>query len=211
MNARIARIAHGASLLLALGIAACSGGSSPMGKSKPWDAYAGEKLLVHGQDPATAGQKVWRALKEEDSLRGFLARQGEPDSLEVLGGTMSHFSQKTIVLYYTRRGMGRPHSIRLEPTKDGYTPRGSEPLAVPPTSDRGTGTGRRGRPSDMDSEAPGGAPRGGADEDTEALPPVRAPRRKAATAEQRVTCPVDPTRADCQALCVSEPTLDWCH
>ncbi|HEY2386052.1 MAG TPA: hypothetical protein VGK30_03755 [Candidatus Binatia bacterium] len=199
-------------LVLALGIAACQGGGSPMGKSKPWDAYAGEKLRVHGQDPATAGQKVWRALREEDSLRAFLARQGEPDSLEVLGGTMSRFSDKTIVLYYTRRSMGPPHSIRLEPSKDGYTPRGSEPLAAPPTSDRGTGGGgRRGRASDMDSESPVGAPHGAVDEDTEAPPPARAPRRKAATAEQRVTCPVDPTRADCQALCASDATLEWCH
>jgi len=210
MTARCTYLMRGALLALTLGMAACQG-SSPMGKSKVWDAYAGEKLRVHGQDPATDGQKVWRALREEDSLRAFLARQGEPDSLEILGGTMSTFSQKTIILYYTRRGMGPPHSIRLEPAKDGYVPRSSEPLTVPPTSDRGTSGGRRGRAPDVDDSAPMGASHG-ADADTEA-PPARpgTVRRKAATAEQRVTCPVDPTRPDCQALCASDATLEWCH
>jgi len=213
MTARCTYLMRGALLALTLGIAACSSGS-PMGTSKVWDAYAGEKLKVHGQDPATAGQKVWRALREEDSLRAFLARQGEPDAIEILGGTMSRFSQKTIILYYTRRGMGPPHSIRLEPAKDGYTPRSSEPLTMPPTSERGTGGGRRGHGPDVDNGAPMGAPRG-ANEDTEAPPaPPAHPgtvRRQAATAEQRVTCPVDPTRPDCQALCASDATLEWCH
>ncbi len=200
---------RGALLVLLLGLAACHGGS-PMGKSKPWDAYAGERLKVHGQDPATAGQKVWRALKEEPGLRGFLARQGEPDSIEVLGGTMARFSQKTLVLYYTRRAAGPPHSIRLEPSKDGYTPRGSEPLAVPPTSERGAG--RRGRSPGADVGTPMEAPRDTAAGETEA-PPARPAtvRRKAATAEQRVTCPVDPARADCQALCAGDATLEWCR
>ena len=207
----IGRILRRSLLAFALGAAACHGGS-PTGTSKPWDAYAGEKLLVHGQDPATAGQKVWRALRDEPSLRGFLARQGEPDSLEVLGGTLSRFSDKTIVLYYTRRSMGPPHSIRLEPSKDGYTPRGSEPLSVAPPSEKEPGPAGRHRKSSSGSamDAPPAAAADG--EDSEAPPAPRAPvRRKAATAEQRVTCPVDPTRPDCQALCASDATQEWCH
>jgi hypothetical protein len=198
-------------LAIALCAVACHG--SPMGKAKPWDAYAGEKLKVHGQDPATAGQVVWRALKDEGSLRAFLARQGEPDSLEIQGGRFSGFSQKTIILYYTRRGMGPPHSIRLEPAKDGYVPRASEPLSAPPTADKGPSpTGRR----KFDDGSTMDAPRGPADAgDTEAPPASDARpapvRRKAATAEQRVTCPVDPTRPDCQALCASDATQEWCR
>lgn len=192
-------------LAIALCAAACQG--SPMGKAKAWDAYAGEKLKVHGQDPATAGQVVWRALKDEDSLRAFLARQGEPDSLEIQGGRLSRFSQKTIILYYTRRGMGPPHSIRLEPARDGYVPRAPEPLSAPPTPST---TGR------YKSDSPMDAPRGPADAgDTEAPPASEARpgpvKRKAATAEQRVTCPVDPTRPDCQALCASDATQEWCR
>ena len=199
-------------LALALCAAACHG--SPMGKAKAWDAYAGEKLKVHGQDPATAGQVVWRALRDENSLRAFLARQGEPDSLEIQGGRFSKFSQKTIILYYTRRGMGSPHSIRLEPSKDGYIPRASEPLSAQPTSDKASGTSGRSYKSESGSTMD--APRGAGDAgDTEAPPAGDARpapvRRKAATAEQRVTCPVDPTRPDCQALCAGDATQEWCH
>src|SRR5262245_759231 len=117
MSHRILRLAL---VLLTLSVAACH--SAPMRPAKPWDPYAGEKLKVHGQGPATVGQVVWRALRNEDSLRAFLARQGEPDALEIQGGALSRFSQKTIILYYTRRGVGAPHSIRLEPAREGYVP-----------------------------------------------------------------------------------------
>jgi hypothetical protein len=198
--------------LLALALcAACHG--SPTGRAKPWDAYAGEKLKVHGQDPATAGPVVWRALKSEDSLRAFLARQGEPDSLEIQGGRLSKFSQKTIILYYTRRSMGAPHSIRLEPSREGYVPRASEPLSASPTADQAPGTTGRHKKSDSGSmDAPPGAYDAGGTEAPPAGDARPAPvRRKAATAEQRVTCPVDPTRPDCQALCAGDATQEWCH
>ncbi len=107
-------------------VAACS---NPITSRKPWDDYAGETLKVHDADRATAGQLVWRAVKEQESVRDFLRAQGEPDTLEIRGG---RFSQKTIILYYTRRCAGAPHSIRLDPVKDGFVPRAPEPIVTVP-------------------------------------------------------------------------------
>jgi hypothetical protein len=224
---------------LVLAFAACS---NPVTSRKPWDDYAGETLKVHGADRATAGQVVWRAVKEQVSVHGreFLAAQGEPDTLEILGG---RFSQKTIILYYTRRSAGPPRSIRLDPGKKGFIPRapelittGDKARSAPDASGRprgGRGAERAPQPERAPQSErapqpertpqPGRAPQleqSPQPEPTSTVGPrreFRAPQTQpttghgGSTAEQRVNCPIDPTRWDCRALCSPGADYEWCR
>ena len=109
---------------------------------KPWDVHADSgPLQVFKADPASPGPQVFQALLREPSLDVLLSREGEPDTLEVIG---SRRKPKQIVLSYTRRGAGRPHRIVLDAAEDGFVARAPEPLATPkPASKRG----RRPQPS----------------------------------------------------------------
>lgn len=213
---------RGAALLaFAFALGACA---NPITSHRPWDDYAGETLRVHGEDPATAGQLVWRSLQDQASVHDFLARQGEPDTLEIRGGK---FSRKTIVLYYRRRGVsGGPRSIRLDPVKDGFTPRAPEPLAPPPaksTTGRRTGGARKARRQPAAPPETGVNPSDGAaaPSHTPAPPPdaaaageahaPTAPAHAGPNTEQRMTCPIDPLRGDCQDLCAGGKTYEWCR
>ncbi|MBI3767850.1 MAG: hypothetical protein HY271_05050 [Deltaproteobacteria bacterium] len=220
-----------------LGFAACS---NPVTSHKAWDDYAGETLKVHGADRATAGQVVWRAVKEHGGIRDFLAAQGEPDALEIRGGK---FSQKTIILYYTRRSAGAPHRIRLDPGKHGFTPRAPELITTGGTAKPVTGASPRpqvrhgGEPPLQPEWTPKPAPARTqilAPPPVQAPPPVLAPAplptsdtsggheprspqtqpttgRSGATTDQRVNCPIDPTRWDCRALCSPGADYEWCR
>ncbi len=203
-------------LVVTFGLAACA---NPITSRKAWDGYAGETLKVYHEDPATAGQVVWRALNDQGGIRDFLARQGEPDSLEIRGGRFSH---KTIILYYTRRSVGPPHSIRLDPAKDGFTPRAPEPLATVQKAPGASGAKKGSQRARAKSPRPEASPDTDAVPDANATPtegagkgvktpaPRPGPDRDAPTAEQRLTCPVDPMRADCQVFCVSG-AYEWCR
>jgi hypothetical protein len=107
----------------------------PVVKPGPWDRHADSgPLRVFGADPQSPGQQVFQALLLEPSLRGPLQREGQPDTLEVVG---SRWKPKRIVLDYTRRGAGRPRRIVLDSTDEGWVARAPEPLAVPaPASPR---------------------------------------------------------------------------
>jgi hypothetical protein len=136
---------------------------------------------------------VFRALLREPSLGRLLRREGQPDTLEVVG---SRYKPKQILLNYTRRGAGRPHRIVLDSAKDGFVARAPEPLATPaPASRRGRGPARSRKkvqePAAVRENEPG----------ADATP----------TARQQLECPIDATRSDCQALCKGGAAYEWCR
>jgi hypothetical protein len=159
----------------------------------PWDNYGNAgPLRVHGAPRATAGQVVFRALKRQPRLAAFLADQGEPDTLEVVG---ARWAPKRIILTYRRRGAGGPRRIVLEPTSEGYIARAPEPLTVPR------------------SRAAAAAKPPAAARSTKARP-SRCPECPAPvepTVSQKLECPIDPVRDDCRALCVAGGVHEWCR
>ncbi len=161
---------------------------------KPWDRHPDSgPLQVFGADSASPGQQLFQALLREPSLEGLLKREGQPDTLEVVG---SRRKPKQLLLTYTRRGAGRPRRIVLDSAADGFVARAPEPLATP------TPASRRGRvpaPSRKKVQEPAAAREnepGGA-----ATP----------TAQQQLECPIDATRSDCQALCRGGAAYEWCR
>jgi hypothetical protein len=190
-------------LSLVLVIGASCAYVDPMVSPKEWDRHANAGAMkVYGEDPTTAGQRVYRALLEQKDLAEFLAKQGEPDQLEIQG---MRYGAKSIVLTYTREN---PRTIRLEQMRDGtYVPHAPEKL-VPKTQPTPVPKlGKPGRkPTRSAAPAESGAP-------GESAPAATAPdaEPKHPTAEQRVGCPIDPTRPDCQALCTPGAKLEWCR
>ncbi len=201
--------------MLALTLAGCSA-ARPVVSPRPWDKYGDTgPLRVYGADPATAGQLIYASLREEKNLRAFLDRKGEPDTLEVKGG---RFSAKTIILSYTRPSAGRPHSITLDPSGDGFIPRAPEPLATP----HAAGRARRRHPRvRANPPAPAVEPGTTAEQPAPAAAePEAAPKEGAAqegaakakpSAEQALGCPIDPSRPDCQAFCTPGADHEWCN
>jgi hypothetical protein len=153
---------------------------------KPWDRFAnGPELEVYSTDPGSDGKAVFAALKEEPELAAFLAREGEPDTLQVIGG--GRFSASQVVLIYVRRATGNPHRVVLYPTDRGLIPRAPEPIAVLTPTPVPTRRPRAARPRPAATAAP--------------MP----------SAVQRLECPIDPSRPDCRALCVPGATWEWCR
>lgn len=172
-------------LVLALVVGGCAT-MRPMVKPGPWDRHADSgPLPVFGADPASPGQEVFQALRREPSVAALLEREGQPDTLEVVG---SRWKPKQIVLTYTRKGAGRPRRVVLDSGNDGFVARASEPIATPtPASKRGRGPAK----SRKKAEPPAGA---------------RAP-----SPQQQLECPIDATRADCRALCRGGARHEWCR
>lgn len=179
---------EGARLSTLLVLVALVGGCAsvrPVVKPGPWDRHADSgPLQVFGADPASPGQQVYKALQGEPSVAALLKREGQPDTLQVFG---SRWKPKQIVLTYTRKGAGRPRRIVLDPGKDGFVARAPEPLAVPsPAAKRARGPAKSKKQ-------------------------VQAPPEQAPSAEQQLECPIDASRADCQALCKGGARYEWCR
>ncbi len=160
----------------------------------PWDRHADSgPLQVFGADPTSPGQQVFQALLREPSVDALLEREGQPDTLEVVG---SRWKPKQILLTYTRRGAGRPRRIVLDSANGGFVARAPEPLATPtPAARRGRGPAQSRKkvqePAAVRENEPSGAP--------------------TPTARQLLECPIDGTRADCQVLCSSGARYEWCR
>lgn len=179
-------------LSLALLIAGCAN-VRPVVKPGPWDRHADSgPLKVYGAASTSPGQQVFQALQREQSLAALLKREGQPDTLQVVG---SRYKPKQIFLDYTRRSAGRPRRIVLDSTNDGFVARAPEPLATPTPAKRGRGA----KPSRKKSQAPAAVR-----EEKPTEPP-------APTAQQRLECPIDAARADCQALCRGGASYEWCR
>lgn len=181
-------------LTLAVLVGGCAN-VRPVVQPGPWDRQADSgPLKVYGADPKSAGPQLFQALQREPSLTAVLKREGQPDTLQVVG---SRYKPKRILLDYTRKGVGRPHRIVLESTSDGFVARAPEPLAMPKAA------GKRGRGAKSSRKT------------TQEPAAVREekPTEAAATptAQQTLECPIDAARADCQALCKGGATYEWCR
>ena len=178
-----ARRTAATSMMLALaGLAAACATVRPVVKPGPWDRHADSgPLQVFGADATSPGQQVFQALVREPSLHALLEREGQPDTLEVVG---TRYKPKRIVLTYTRRGAGRPRRLVLDPTKNGFVARAPEPLATPTPVQRVRGPARA-------HKAPSAAP--------------------TPTARQQLECPIDAARSDCRALCRPGASYEWCR
>jgi hypothetical protein len=110
----------------------------PVVQPGPWDRHGDSgPLKVHGAEPTSPGQQVFQALLRQPALEPLLKREGQPDTLEVVG---SRWKPKQITLTYTRKGAGRPRRIVLDSTNEGFVARAPEPLATPtPAAKRGRG------------------------------------------------------------------------
>lgn len=165
----------------------------PVVQPKPWDRQADSgPLKVFGADPTSPGQQVFQALQREPSLEALLKREGQPDTLEVVG---SRWKPKQILLNYTRRGAGRPRRIVLDSANDGFVARAPEPLATPkPSAQRGRAPKQSGKKV----------------EEPAAVRESEPSRVPTPTAQQQLECPIDATRPDCQALCRGDARYEWC-
>lgn len=179
----------GGPLGLALAAAGCVYGRAIF-QPGPWDSESGSgPLRVYGVDASEPGPTIFRALEDEPLLKSFLAREGEPDTLEVLGG---RFAPKQILLEYKRPSVGRPRSVLLDPTSEGYVARATEPLATVAPTPRPTPRPRKSAP-----------PR------PTATPEAAAPKQPSAV--QLLECPIDPDLSECRAFCVPGATYEWCR
>lgn len=176
-------------LSLAVLIAGCAN-VRPVVKPGPWDRHADSgPLKVFGAAAASPGQEVFQALQREPSLAALLKREGQPDTLEVVGG---RYQPKQIRLDYTRKAAGRPRRIVLDSTNDGFVARAPEPLATPAPAAKRRGS----KPSRKKTQDPAA---------------VREEKPAAPTAQQRLECPIDAGRADCRALCRGGAAYEWCR
>ncbi len=166
----------------------------PVVQPKPWDRHADSgPLKVFGAESTSPGQQVFQALLREPSLEALLGREGQPDTLEVIG---SRWKPKQIRLTYTRRGAGRPRRIVLDSANDGFVARAPEPLATP------TPASKRGRvPAQSRKKVP----------EPTAVPESEPSAEPTPTARQQLECPIDATRSDCQALCRPGAPYEWCR
>ena len=172
----------------------------PWVSPKEWDKHANAGVLkVYGEDPVTAGPRVYRTLLEQPDLAEFLGKQGEPDELEISG---NRYGAKSIVLTYTREN---PRTIRLEQMRDGTFVAHAPEKLVPKVQPTPSKTGKKPKPGAKTPHA--GPTQPGETEGAAA----GAPAAKSPTAEQKVGCPIDPTRPDCQALCGPGVKLEWCR
>lgn len=161
----------------------------PMFSPGEWDRHAGgPPLAVRGVEPSAPGPTILRALERERAIATLIESEGEPDTLEVVG---ARYSPKRIVLTYAGQ---RPRRIVLEPTNQGYVARAPEPLPTVAQPLPTPTPARQRRPS---------KPR------PKASPAPAAPHTP--SAKQRLECPIDPARPECQALCTPGAAYEWCR
>jgi hypothetical protein len=175
---------------LAALVAACAS-TAPVFRPRVWDRHGDAgPLAVYGASRSEAGPQIFRALREEPALSDLLAREGEPDTVEVVGG---RYSSKRIVLTYTRRSAGPPRRITIDSTRQGLVARAPEPLPTERQRPAAAKTpARRRQPArPKATRTPQGAP----------TPSER----------QRLECAIEPARPDCQALCRNGAPHDWCR
>lgn len=179
-------------LALVVLVGACAS-MRPVVNPGPWDRHGDSGALkVFGADAASPGQQLFQALLGEPSVAPLLKREGQPDTLEVVG---SRYKPKQILLTYTRKGAGKPRRIVLDSTNDGFVARPTEPLATPTPAKRGRGPAK----SKKKAQEPTAVRERASDAPT------------APTARQQLECPIDATRPDCKALCRPGATHEWCR
>jgi hypothetical protein len=181
-----------AALVLALVPLACTR-VQPVVSPQAWDEHGDSgPLRVHGARDGAPGPRIYRALARRPELRELLREQGEPDTLEVIGG---RWQPKRVVLDYRRRSVGRPRRIYLEATSDGFV--ASAPQSLSPRRRAGGSERPRTITGTRDAEA--------------ATPPLADQQTPTPTAAQQLECPIDRQRPDCRAYCTVAATHEWCR
>jgi len=245
--ARLRLFALGLAMAGLCGAASCSGipivgpavessGGGPPPKevegSQILASAGGGDVPVHGASLYSAGQKIFRELRQEETLNAFLDCRGEPDLVRVAPGA------RKVTLTYRRAGIERKGTVDITWSAHGYWVAGPlKPLEQPGRAPSPAPVAPpRGAPAPAphhapapspgvapEEPAPGGEPTTEAPETPEAETPEaetpQAPEEVPApeptgpqpTEAQRYECPIEPWRRDCKALCVEGATWEWCE
>ena len=191
----------------------------------------GGPVPVYGASVYGPGQKIYKELRQEESLMAFLACQGEPDRVEVVG---SAGDPPRILLEYSRRGLAQTGVVEIAPGASGFyvaepidpqgrlgaakapapKPAASKPAPAPPRESRPAPAPAPTRPAQESAdeieeidEDPGDA--SGEPDRKEAASGGSAPPQP--TRDQLDDCPIEYWRKDCRDLCVPDAPWEWCQ
>jgi hypothetical protein len=98
-------------------------------------AHSGKgKIKVYGASLYSDGQRIFKKLRQQDTLNAFLVCQGEPDFVEIAPGGADR-----ITLTYSRRSAHEPGTVQIVRSTKGYyvaqpikPPKGRQPAPKPP-------------------------------------------------------------------------------
>lgn len=172
------------------------------------------RTQVFGASVYSPGQKIYKELRQQDSLMAFLACQGEPDRVEVLPGEDG--SAPRILLEYRRKGLRQTGTVTIEESPDGF-------YAARPIDPKGL-SGRRTPPPPQKKPAPKPAPKPESLPPSPLTPPPPAPSPQESgavsdeapeapplpTQDQLDECPIEYWRDDCRELCIPDAPWEWC-
>jgi hypothetical protein len=183
----------------------------------------GGDLPVHGASLYSAGQKIFRELRQEETLNAFLDCRGEPDLVRVAP------EARKVTLTYRRAGIERRGTVDITWSAHGYWVAGPlKPLELPgaaptPVAPQKASPAPAPRPAPAPSPeaapeapAPAGEPVPETPEAPETPPPPEEmpapePTGPQPTDAQRHECPIEPWRSDCKQLCVEGAAWEWCE
>jgi len=173
-------------------------------------------IQVYGANVYSAGQEIYKALRQEDSLMAFLACQGEPDRVEVRENDDPDALPR-IILEYTRRAHPNRGTVTIEPTASGYyaarpiDPSGSLKSAPEKRPESPAHPNKPApKPKEPQARPPSREPERVPEPPAPTEPPQPAPAIPQPTHAQFDECPIEPWRADCRDLCVSGASWEWC-
>jgi len=176
-------------------------------------------VAVYGANVYSPGQKIYKELRQEDSLMAFLACQGEPDRVEVVENPGA---APLIRLEYSRGGLPHKGTVEIAPSPAGY-------YAAQPIDPNGSLKRSQSKKAKKSSESPSRPaplpkrPKPAPPPDDppsvdvpseEAAEPVAAPEASPLpepTAGQQDECPIEPWRSDCRDLCGPGAAWEWCE
>jgi hypothetical protein len=178
--------------------------SPPVEAPSTIDAERGEgRLRVHGENDLNApGHRVFRALRQEETLNAFLVCQGDPDYVEVKPAPEGQAPE--IELTYSRRGLPQRGTVKIQWSESGYyVALPIKPEETPPAP-----------PAPHPPPPPPGCPtepwrRECRDLCTESAPWEWCSRLP--TEEQLRRCPTEPWSRDCEDLCMENAPWEWCR
>ena len=205
------------------------GGSEPIPVEAP---SAIEEAQGEGRKPVfreknlnATGHRVYKALRQQETLNAFLECQGEPDYVEVKPGQGDN--APVVVLTYTRRSAPQRGTVNVTPSPAGYYVASpikppSATTAKPPTTVPSDEPKQVKKPPpappppvpptepEPEAEAEAEAPEIAEPEAEEREPEVVEERGPQPSEAQLEDCPIEDWRRDCEDLCVEGATWEWC-
>jgi hypothetical protein len=169
-------------------------------------------VAVYGASVYSPGQKIYRELRQEDSLMAFLACQGEPDRVEVVENPGA---APRILLEYSRGGLPHRGTVEIAPSPAGYY--AAQP--IDPKGSLGRSESKKSSEHQRRPAPPPTPPKPAPPPDDPPSVPVpsaepaapEAPAHPQPTAGQLDECPFEPWRADCRDLCGPGSDWEWCE